>query len=50
MENKYKAWLTEITNNNQQEFQLRIDFTEGYFILRINPETKEVKLIKDKTN
>lgn len=50
MKNKYKAWLTEISDKDKQEFQIRIDCSEGYYILKLDPETKECKLIKDKLN
>ncbi len=48
---KYKGWLTELTNESgEQGFQVRIDSSEGYFIIEIIPNTKSVKIIKDRMN
>lgn len=48
--NQYTAELTTWTNlNGNMSVQVRIDHpTKGYYIIEINPNTKESYIIKDK--
>lgn len=51
LESKYKGWLTDWTTlDNRQAFQVRIDSSDGYFIIEINPKTRESYIIKDRLN
>ncbi len=44
-----KGWLTKITNMAKQEiYQVRIDSDKGYFIIEIDPITKQTMIIKDR--